>query len=91
MIRIIAYVSLILGMVLSIANLTMSHSLAGDGQYLSALTAKREHVRQTIAGLQDDVAFTQSLSTIRERARELGLTSPVTQRAFPASDLASHP
>lgn len=91
MIRVIAYVSLILGMVLTIANLTMSHSLAGDGQYLSALTAKRERVRQEIASLTQDIAAAQSLSTVSEKARALGLSSPVIQRVLSPSILAFHP
>lgn len=91
MIRVMAYVSLILGMVLAIANLTMSHSLAGDGQYLSALTEKRERVGQTIASLTQEIAAAQSLSTVSEKARVLGLSSPVTQRALSPSTLAFHP
>lgn len=91
MIRLIAYISLTVGMILAIANLTMSHSLAGDGQYLSALTAKRERVGQTIASLTQEIAAAQSLSTVSEKARVLGLSSSVTQRALSPSTLAFHP
>ena len=91
MIRFIAYLSLIMGMVLAIANLTTSHSLAGDGQYLSALTEKRERVDQSIASLTEDIAAAQSLSTISAKAQVLGISSPVTQRALSPSILAFHP
>lgn len=91
MIRLIAYISLTVGIILAIANLTMSHSLAGGGQYLSALTAKREWIGQTISSLTQDIAAAQSLSTVSEKARALGLSSPVAQRALSPSILALHP
>lgn len=91
MIRLIAYISLVLGIILAIANLTMSHSLAGDGQYLSALTSKRERVRQSIAALEQGVNAAQSIATVARRTRELGFTTPVSQRVVSSSPLALSP
>lgn len=68
---------MVAGLLLIIANLTMTHSLASEGTHLTGLTKQQASIEQRIATLKEEIMDAQSLTRVEEKARSLGFVQAV--------------
>ena len=74
MIRKIAYITLFIGVTLTVANLSLTNTLATEGIKLSDIGREKETKVQTVEKLEQQIMTLTSLTRISTRAAELGLT-----------------
>lgn len=75
--RRLVYVVLFAGVVLGIVNLTLSNSLATEGEFLRSVSLQKTLKSQEISKLHQAVMEAQGLRRVETRAREIGLTDAV--------------
>lgn len=74
--RAIAYLGAIVGLVLAIATLTMSHSLASDGRAIGSLMRQRDWKIEAVDDTHQRAMVTSSVESVTSRAEALGLSHP---------------
>ena len=72
--RKIAYIVLFIGMVLGVINLTLTNSLATEGEFLKSTVGQKNEKEQELSSLRQSIMEVQGLGRIGERARELGIS-----------------
>lgn len=77
MIRKIAYLLVISLAILTIFNLTLSHSLASEGQNLSRVYHRQTEQKSKIASLHEAIMVSESIYSVSRRAQELGFTDRI--------------
>lgn len=74
MIKLMAYMAILLVVVLIGLNLAMSHALATDGERLGELGNRLEKIQEEVNALEKGVAEAKSVDNILSRAKEMGFT-----------------
>lgn len=77
--RLIAYIGVFIGVLLTVLNLTLTHSLASDGNTLANVDEQMERNLQAVEVLQEEIARAQSLTDIKRKAVLLGISVPIHQ------------
>ena len=72
--RKIAYIVLFIGMVLGVINLTLTNSLATEGEFLKSTVGQKNEKEQELSKLRQSIIEAQGLRRIGERAHELGIS-----------------
>lgn len=75
--RKLVYVVLFIGMVLGIVNLTLSNSLASEGEFLRSVSKQKDLKTQDISRLRKAIMEAQGLATIESRARDFGFVTHI--------------
>lgn len=70
--RKVAYLVLFTSTVLGIVNLTLSNSLASEGEFLRSISNQKDLKTQEISKLREAIMEAQGLKTIETRSRNLG-------------------
>jgi len=76
--------------VLVVIQVVLANSLVTRGRGINQLSAERERLQAEINSLENEVAQTSSLTTIRQKAEELGM-GPGKVKFLPPPPLASVP
>lgn len=74
--------------VLVVIQVVLANSLVTRGRGINQLSAERERLQAEISSLENEVAQTSSLTTIRQKAKELGM-GPGEIKFLPPPPLAS--
>lgn len=72
--RKIVYAVLFIGIVLGVVTLTLTNSLASEGEYLRTVSQEKDKTELEIFQLREAMMKSQGLGRIERRASELGLT-----------------
>lgn len=76
--------------VLVVIQVVLANSLVTRGRGINQLSAERERFQAEISSLENEVAQTSSLTTIRQKAEEVGM-GPGEIKFLPPPPLASAP
>lgn len=80
MIRAVAYLSIFIGVMLAIANLTLTNSLASEGSRLTSVSGELSTTQAALDRLRQEIMDAQSIATISVRSQTLGLLEPIQQK-----------
>lgn len=81
---------IVVSLVLIVVQVVLANSLVARGKEIRQLTKEREQLREEISTFENEVAQASSLTTIRRRARELGM-EPGKIEFLPPPPLAAAP
>jgi hypothetical protein len=77
--RKIVYAVLFIGVILGVVNLTLTNSLASEGEHLRTVSQAKDKTELEISQHREELMEAQGLGRIERRAFELGLTEQAHQ------------
>lgn len=77
--RKLVYMLVFGGVVLGVVNLTLTNSLASEGEFLKSISREKDTTLEEISRFHKASMEAQSLTRIEARAQELGFIEPIHQ------------